>query len=62
VHGNAAFRHTAIRRLRRALGELSVSGIKTTVPLFSQLAAARAMQSCDFDTGWLERWLASDRS
>jgi len=59
---HARDRHTAIRRLRRALGELSVSGIKTTVPLFSQLAAARAMQSCDFDTGWLERWLASDRS
>lgn len=50
-------RPAAIARLRRALGELEVEGIKTTKPLHLALAADADVQAGRFDTRWLERWL-----
>jgi len=56
VHGRD--RPEAIARLNRALGELIVDGVETTVPLFRKLLAEPDIQSGDYSIHWLERWLA----
>jgi acetyl-CoA carboxylase biotin carboxylase subunit len=56
VHGRD--RPEALARLRRALGELIVDGIDTTIPLFRQLLDDPAIQAGSYDIHWLERWLA----
>ncbi|MGR3540837.1 MAG: acetyl-CoA carboxylase biotin carboxylase subunit [Hasllibacter sp.] len=53
-------RPEALARLERALGELIVDGIDTTVPLFRELLAQEAVQTGDYDIHWLEKWLATD--
>ncbi|MCU0907954.1 MAG: acetyl-CoA carboxylase biotin carboxylase subunit [Rhodobacteraceae bacterium] len=58
VHGRD--RPEAIARLRRALGELIVDGIDTTIPLFRQLLEDPAVLKGDYDIHWLERWLADN--
>ncbi|MEM7439328.1 MAG: acetyl-CoA carboxylase biotin carboxylase subunit [Pseudomonadota bacterium] len=50
-------RPAALARLRRALGELVVDGIDTTVPLFHALLEEDAVQTGDYDIHWLEHWL-----
>ncbi len=55
VHGRD--RNEAISRLKRALGELIVDGIDTTIPLFHQLLAEPDIQSGDYNIHWLEKWL-----
>jgi acetyl-CoA carboxylase biotin carboxylase subunit len=47
----------AIERLRGALGELEIGGVKTTKPLHQALAADHDVRAGHFDTRWLERWL-----
>ncbi|MCL4674539.1 MAG: acetyl-CoA carboxylase biotin carboxylase subunit [Pararhodobacter sp.] len=56
VHGRD--RDEALSRLRRALGELIIDGIDTTVPLFFELLADPDIQSGTYDIHWLERFLA----
>ena len=56
VHGRD--RPEALARLKRALGELIVDGIDTTVPLFRGLLAEPDILGGDYDIHWLERWLA----
>ena len=56
VHGRD--RPEALARLRRALGELIVDGIDTTVPLFHALLAEPDVQSGNYNIHWLEKWLA----
>jgi len=56
VHGRD--RPEALARLKRALGELVVDGIDTTVPLFHALLAEPEIQSGDYTIHWLEQWLA----
>jgi acetyl-CoA carboxylase, biotin carboxylase subunit len=56
VHGRD--RPEALARLQRALGELIVDGIDTTVPLFHKLLAEPDIQSGDYNIHWLEKWLA----
>ena len=58
VHGRD--RPEALARLRRALGELIIDGVDTTVPLFHRLLADPAMQAGDYDIHWLEGWLAEN--
>ncbi|MFV0512911.1 MAG: acetyl-CoA carboxylase biotin carboxylase subunit, partial [Jhaorihella sp.] len=58
VHGRD--RPEALARLNRALGELIVDGIDTTIPLFRTLLAEPDIQSGDYDIHWLERWLAKN--
>ncbi|SHI40987.1 acetyl-CoA carboxylase biotin carboxylase subunit [Wenxinia saemankumensis] len=57
VHGRD--RPEALSRLARALGELIIDGVETTIPLFNDLLAEPAIQSGDYDIHWLERWLKS---
>ncbi|MBB3944482.1 acetyl-CoA carboxylase biotin carboxylase subunit [Rhizobium skierniewicense] len=57
---HAETREAAIARLKRALNELEITGIKTTKPLFLALAADPAVQSGDVHTRWLEGWLTEN--
>ena len=50
-------RPEALARLNRALGELIVDGIDTTVPLFHELLQTEAVQTGDYTIHWLEGWL-----
>src|SRR6056297_655417 len=56
VHGRD--RPEALARLRRALAELVVDGVETTVPLFHSLLDAPEILAGQYDIHWLERWLA----
>jgi acetyl-CoA carboxylase biotin carboxylase subunit len=51
-------REGAMRRLRRALEELVVEGVSTTVPLHQQLIEDPEFQAGDYTIKWLEEWLA----
>jgi acetyl-CoA carboxylase, biotin carboxylase subunit len=56
VHGKN--RNECLMRLRRALDELVVGGIETTIPLFQHLVREPDILNGDYDIHWLERWLA----
>ncbi len=55
VHGRD--RPEALARLNRALGELIIDGIDTTIPLFDALLQEPDIQSGDYNIHWLEKWL-----
>ena len=55
VHGRD--RREALARLHRALGELIVDGVDTTVPLFNLLLQEEDILSGAYNIHWLERWL-----
>ena len=50
-------REEALGRMKRALAELEVGGLKTTKPLHQLLVSDPAVQRADFNTRWLEGWL-----
>ena len=58
VHGRD--RPEALARLDRALGELIIDGIDTTVPLFHALLQEPAIQRGDYTIHWLEHWLETN--
>ncbi|RYH02719.1 acetyl-CoA carboxylase biotin carboxylase subunit [Salipiger sp. IMCC34102] len=58
VHG--ADRPEALARLSRALGELIVDGVETTVPLFDALLAEEDIQAGTYNIHWLEHWLETN--
>ncbi|MEE3358702.1 MAG: acetyl-CoA carboxylase biotin carboxylase subunit [Pseudomonadota bacterium] len=55
VHGRD--RPEALARLYRALGELIVDGVDTTIPLFDALLQEPDVLSGDYTIHWLEQWL-----
>ena len=55
VHGRD--RPEALARLSRALSELIVDGIDTTVPLFHALLQEKDVLTGDYNIHWLEKWL-----
>jgi acetyl-CoA carboxylase biotin carboxylase subunit len=55
VHGRD--RPEALARLARALGELIVDGVDTTIPLFHALLNEPDVQSGNYNIHWLEHWL-----
>ena len=55
VHGRD--RPEALARLNRALGELIVDGIDTTLPLFHALLQEDDIHSGNYNIHWLEKWL-----
>ncbi|MBU1175515.1 MAG: acetyl-CoA carboxylase biotin carboxylase subunit [Alphaproteobacteria bacterium] len=59
VHGRT--RDECLMRLRRALDEFIVDGVKTTLPLFRRLIDEPAIKTADYDIHWLEAWLEAGR-
>src|SRR6478609_8820223 len=57
VHGRN--RVECMMRLRRALDEFVVDGIKTTLPLFRDLVGNADIANGDYDIHWLEKYLAA---
>jgi len=60
VHGRD--RTEALARLKRALGELIVDGIDSTIPLFHALLEEEAVQTGEYNIHWLEHWLEQNLS
>jgi acetyl-CoA carboxylase biotin carboxylase subunit len=59
VHGRN--REHARQRMLRALQELHVAGVRTSASIALQVLQTEAFISGDYDTGFLERWMESDR-
>jgi acetyl-CoA carboxylase biotin carboxylase subunit len=53
-------RPEALARLKRALGELIIDGVDTTVPLFHALLEEPDIQTGNYNIHWLERWLETN--
>ena len=51
-------RERCIMRLRRALGEMVVEGVKTNIPLHQALLEEPDILNGDYSIKWLEGWLA----
>ncbi|MBA15713.1 MAG: acetyl-CoA carboxylase biotin carboxylase subunit [Sphingomonas sp.] len=60
VYGRS--REGCIMRLRRALEEFVVEGVKTTIPLHQQLINDPEFQQGEYTIKWLEEWLAKEES
>lgn len=58
MHGRD--RNEALARLSRALSELIVDGVDTTMPLFQALLQEPDIQSGNYSIHWLERWLSEN--
>jgi acetyl-CoA carboxylase, biotin carboxylase subunit len=54
-------RQSCIRRLRRALEEFVVEGMKTTIPLHQKLVRDEQFLAGDYTIKWLEEWLERSR-
>jgi acetyl-CoA carboxylase biotin carboxylase subunit len=54
---HAPTRMEAIARMRRALAEFAVVGIKTTIPLHQQILEDPEFQAGDYTIHWLERFV-----
>jgi acetyl-CoA carboxylase biotin carboxylase subunit len=55
---HAPTRTDAINRLRRALDEFAIMGIKTTIPLHRRIVDDKGFQAGDYTIHWLERFVA----
>ncbi len=55
-------RESCIRRLRRALEEFVVEGMKTTIPLHQKLVRDPEFLAGDYTIKWLEQWLAREQA
>jgi acetyl-CoA carboxylase biotin carboxylase subunit len=55
---HAKNRNECLLRLRRALDELVVGGIETTIPLFQKLVREPDIINGDYSIHWLEKYLA----
>jgi acetyl-CoA carboxylase biotin carboxylase subunit len=55
---HAPTRPQAIARMRRALDEFAVLGIKTTIPLHQRILADPRFQAGDYTIHWLERFVS----
>ena len=58
VHGRD--RPEALARLKRALGELIIDGVDTTIPLFHALLEEEAVLTGNYNIHWLEKWLETN--
>jgi len=55
VHGRD--REECIARTQRCLGEMVVSGVETTIPLFQDLLQQPDIRAGDYNIHWLEKWI-----
>jgi acetyl-CoA carboxylase biotin carboxylase subunit len=53
-------RDSCIRRLKRALEEFVVEGMKTTIPLHQKLVRDQEFLAGNYTIKWLEQWLARE--
>ena len=60
VHGRD--RDECLMRLKRALGEMVISGIETTIPLFQDLVRDADIANGDYNIHWLEKYLKAKDS
>ncbi len=60
VHGRN--RPDCLARLKRALGEMIVDGIDTTLPLFSDLLSQPEIVAGEYDIRWLEDYLSPNET
>ena len=60
AHGRT--REECLQRLKRAIDEFVVDGIKTTLPLFQRLIREPDIIAGNYDIHWLEHYLAGDKS
>lgn len=58
VHGTN--RNECLMRLRRALDEYVIDGLKTTIPLHARLASNTDIVNGDYDIHWLEHFMEED--
>ncbi len=58
VHGTN--RNECLMRLRRALSEYVIDGLKTTIPLHQKLVTAPNVIDGDYDIHWLEQFMEED--
>ncbi len=54
-------RDEAIARMRRALREFVISGIKTTIPLHQRILENPDFRAGDYDIHWLEKFVAAEQ-
>ena len=59
VHGRT--REEAMMRLKRALDEIVLDGVKTTLPLFRDLVEDEDIKRGHYDIHWLEHFLKGDK-
>ena len=55
-------RPECLQRLRRAVDEFVVDGVKTTLPLFQRLIQEPDIIAGDYDIHWLEKYLAENKA
>jgi len=55
-------RPECLQRLRRAIDEFVVDGVKTTLPLFQRLIKEPDIISGNYDIHWLEKYLAENKA
>ncbi len=55
-------RDDAIRRMRRAVAEYRIAGIRSNLALFREVLEHPDFVAGDFDTGFIDRWLARRRT
>ena len=55
-------RAECLQRLRRAVDEFVVDGIKTTLPLFQRLDNEPEIIAADYDIHWLEKYLKENKA
>ncbi|MGV3490955.1 MAG: acetyl-CoA carboxylase biotin carboxylase subunit, partial [Devosia sp.] len=55
-------REECLQRLRRAVDEFVVDGIKTTLPLFQRLIQNQDIAGAQYDIHWLEKFLKDNKA
>ena len=55
-------REECLQRLRRAVDEFVIDGIKTTLPLFQRLIQNKDVAAADYDIHWLEKFLKDNKA
>lgn len=54
-------RASAIARMQRALGEMAIDGVKTTIPLQQKILADKEFQKGDYTIHWLENFIEKNK-
>lgn len=58
---HAPNRASAIARMQRALGEMAIDGVKTTIPLQQKILADKEFQKGDYTIHWLENFIEKNK-